>query len=53
LSHRNGLPKAKASERTKYRWRLRHEIPTEQDKKRANFISLVKDYLTKLREESF
>ena len=42
MSHRNSL-KPNASERTKYRFRVRHDIMTEDDKKRLKKYQTNKD----------
>lgn len=49
MAHRNGLPKSSATERTKYRWRMRHEIPTVQDKKRSGLYDYVKSQIYRMR----
>ena len=42
MSHRNGKPKPNASERTKYRYRLRNDTLTEADKKRRGVFEIFK-----------
>ena len=37
MSRRCGYPKPFASERTKFRWRVRHCIPTVDDLKRIKY----------------
>ena len=42
MSHRDSLPKPNASERTKYRWRIRHGTETAQDTKRLGIVEAIK-----------
>ena len=39
------MPKPSASERTRYRWRLRHEVETPEDTKRLGIYDKVKERL--------
>ena len=43
MSHRNSLLKPSARERTKRRWRERHEISTPADKKHFSLLQEVKN----------
>ena len=49
MSHRKGLPKPSATERTRYRYRVRHDVETVQDKKRLGIADYIKDTLYKMR----
>ena len=52
MSHRNGKPKPSASERTKYRWRDRHNIMTVHDKERKSWFERIKEKIIKERVEA-
>ena len=54
MSKRRGMPKPSASERTRYRWRMRNDIETKEDKARFTLADTVKKAFYKLRhpEES-
>ena len=52
MSHRNGKPKLHASERTKYRWRDRHDIATVQDKERKTWFQTIKEKIIRERVEA-
>jgi len=43
MSHRNSKPKPGASERTHYRWRMRHSIETREDQQRFDGYEKVKE----------
>ncbi len=45
MSKRRGMPKPSASERTRYRWRMRHEVETPEDTKRLGIYDKVKERL--------
>ena len=49
MSHRNGKPKPSARERTKYRWRMRHEVETPEDTKRLGIYDSIKAKLNMFR----
>ncbi len=51
MSHRIGMPKPSASERTKYRWRLRYDIETPEDTKRLGIYDKVKERLFGHKDE--
>ncbi len=51
MSHRKGQPKPSASERTKYRWRMRHDIETPEDTKRLGIYDKVKERLFGPKED--
>ena len=51
MSHRKGMPKPSARERTKYRWRIRHEIETPEDTKRLGIYDKVKERLFGPKDE--
>lgn len=52
MSHRNGKPKTNASERTKYRWRDRHDVITPQDKERKSLFERIKEKIIKEKMEA-
>ena len=52
MSHRNGKPKTNASERTKYRWRDRHDVSTVQDKERKTWFQTIKEKIIRERVEA-
>lgn len=43
MSHRNSSPKSSATERTKRRWRDRHNIATVQDIEHKNWLQQLKE----------
>jgi hypothetical protein len=45
MAKRNGLPKPHATERTWYRFRMRHEMESPEDEKRYKFASKIKEAL--------
>ena len=49
MAHRNSMPKPSASERTTYRWRMRHDIETIQDRKRAGLAENIRNWIYSLR----
>ncbi len=51
MSHRNGKPKPSARERTKYRWRVRHDFETPEDVKRLGILESIKERLFGPKEE--
>lgn len=52
MSKRNGRPKPSASERTRYRFRMRHDIETPEDTKRFNFFQKIKERIHPRTEET-
>ena len=52
MSHRNGKPKTNASERTKYRWRDRHDVSTVQDKERKTWFQTIKEKIIREKAEA-
>ena len=52
MAHRNGLPKVNASARTQRRYRLRHDIPTVEDKQRVSFFQFIKQKILREKEEA-
>ncbi len=42
MNHRNGKPKTNASERTMFRWRVRNDLDTSEDKLRTSRLEDLK-----------
>ena len=49
MAHRNGNPKPSATERTKYRHRVRHDIETVEDTKRLGITDFIKNRIYQFR----
>lgn len=49
MSHRNSKPKPSASERTRFRWRVRHEYETPLDTKRLGIADFIRTKIHEIR----
>ena len=52
MAHRNSMPKTNSTERTKRRWRGRHNIMTVQDKEYKSWLEKLKEKIFKDKVEA-